>query len=374
MDSVATAYKNQNNNLAKDNRLISLVNSMADGVIAVDKKMKITLFNAAALNILDINTIDTSGDQTIADVFRPIDKNNIAVDIEKILMATNMPTINRDLRLKYSDNNISNLYLSISPVRGDYGHDEKNGFILLLRDITAEKSLEEEKDEFISVVSHELRTPIAITEGNISNAQFIAQRDNAAPSITNALNESHQQIMYLADMVNDLSTLSRAERNKLTLEIEPINVHDLINELYNNYKSDTEKKNLKLKVTIDPNLTILKSSKLYVREILQNFITNSIKYTSTGSIIISAKQQPEGVDFAVSDSGIGISKADQAKIFDQFFRSEDYRTRQSSGTGLGLYITKKLTNLIKAKITVKSEINKGSVFTIYVPNLDEIKS
>jgi len=373
MDTVEAAYNNQNNQTVSDNRLVSLVNSMADGVIAIDKKMTITLYNAAALNILDVNTINTKS-QLLSDVFKPIDKNNQPVDLEKLFEEVTIPTVNQDFKLKYSDNNISNLYMSISPVRNDSMHSEKNGFIMVLRDITTEKSLEEEKDEFISVVSHELRTPIAITEGNISNAQLIAQKENASTNIINALNESHKQVIFLADMINDLSTLSRAERGKLTLEIEVINVVDLIKELENSYLADTQKKNLKLKVIIDPNLNVLKSSRLYVKEILQNFITNAIKYTPSGSITISAKQQPKAVLFSVSDTGIGISKADQDKIFDKFYRSEDFRTRQSSGTGLGLYITMKLARLTNADISFDSEINKGSTFNILFPNLEDIKS
>jgi two-component system phosphate regulon sensor histidine kinase PhoR len=106
-----------------------------------------------------------------------------------------------------------------------------------------------------------------------------------------------------------------------------------------------------------------------VREILQNFITNAIKYTAEGSVMIKAVSDPKGARFAISDTGIGISKADQEKVFDKFFRSEDYRTRQAKGTGLGLYVTVKLTRLIHAEIELTSELNKGSTFTVFVPNL-----
>ena len=111
------------------------------------------------------------------------------------------------------------------------------------------------------------------------------------------------------------------------------------------------------------------SNRLYIREILQNFITNSIKYTKTGSVTILLKGRDEGIEFAVRDTGIGISKSDQKRVFDKFFRSEDFRTRESSGTGLGLYVTNKLTKLISAEITIKSKLDEGSTFTIFIPNL-----
>jgi two-component system phosphate regulon sensor histidine kinase PhoR len=348
--------------------LTSLINSMADAVIAVDEKIKIVTYNAAALNLLDINTI--SSGTKIDEVFKPKDKNNQTIDITRIVRKTEFPASNRDYILSYSDGSIINLYTSIAPVKLGYEEKGTKGFVILLRDITREKSLEEERDEFISVVSHELRTPIAISEGNISNAQLIVDKSGDIGAVKLALKEAHSQVLFLSAMINDLATLSRAEHGTLEVNIEPINVAELMNELANNYLSQITSKNLKLKLEIDPQLEILKSSKLYVREILQNFITNAIKYTVKGSVSLTAKKDPKGVRFIISDTGIGISKADQEKVFDKFFRSEDYRTRQSNGTGLGLYVTMKLTRLIHADISLKSELNKGSSFVIFLPNLE----
>ena len=171
-------------------------------------------------------------------------------------------------------------------------------------------------------------------------------------------------------MINDLATLSRAERGKLNVELEAINVVELIKDLIQNYEPSATAKELKLLSQLDPDLSLLQSSKLYVREILQNFITNAIKYTQTGSVTLSAKPRYNGVLFEVSDTGIGISKTDKTKVFDKFFRSEDFRTRQSNGTGLGLYVTAKLAKLLHADIGLETEINKGSTFTIFVPNLE----
>lgn len=340
---------------------------MADGVLALDKHLEIALYNGAALNVLDLNS--SIEGQSIDKILHPIDKNNQPVDIAEYIRSIKTPTTNRDLRLKYEDGSVISLYLNVAPVYQGYGRDNSGGYVLQLRDITREKSLEEERDEFISVVSHELRTPIAITEGNISNAQLIANKTGDIKQIKQTLGEAHRQILFLADMINDLATLSRAERGKLTVEIEAINARNLVLELQDSYMSQARTKGLALKTEIDPQLELLQSSKLYVREVLQNFITNALKYTEEGSITIGAKAAQGGVIFTVSDTGIGISKSDQEKVFDKFFRSEDFRTRQTNGTGMGLYVTMKLARLLHAEISVESELNHGSTFTIAIPNL-----
>lgn len=349
-------------------RLTSLINSMADGVLALDEDGKIVISNGASLNILDSNHPPIG--KSINEVLKIVDKNNKPVDIRKFILATKTAYSTRDWRLVYSEDDSMNLYVSIAPVRLGYGKQGARGFVLLLRDITHEKSLEEERDEFISVTSHELRTPVAIAEGNISNAEFLLDKLNIKSEVlSQALKEAHDQVTFLAGLINDLSTLSRAERGTLTIEKEPINVHELLEDLASTYSKDAEAKGLEIRTEPDSELEILNSSRLYLREVLQNFITNSIKYTEKGHITIGARQEKGGVEFFVSDTGIGISKADKQKIFSKFFRSEDYRTRANAGTGLGLYVTTKLARLLKAKIGIESELNEGSTFRIFIPDL-----
>lgn len=354
-------------------RLVSLINSMADGVIAVDKNVRVVLYNGAALNILDRN--DPIERKPFDDIFHPISQDDKQVNVTKLVQSVKVPTSNRDLRLKYGDGSVINLYVSIAPVHLGYGEQGQQGYVILLRDISHEKSLEEERDEFISVVSHELRTPIAITEGNIGNAEFIVEKSGDLEKVKQALHEAHNQTLFLAGLVNDLAMLSRAERGVTPVDVEPIDVQVLLEELVHNYSEQAHAKGLTLSSHVEgdrkPELIC---SKLYVREVLQNFITNSIKYTETGSVTISAEGIPDGVKFSVSDTGIGISKPDQQKVFQKFFRSGDYRTTKASGTGLGLYVTAKLARLLNAHITLDSELNKGSTFAISVPNMPAPKT
>ena len=118
---------------------------------------------------------------------------------------------------------------------------------------------------------------------------------------------------------------------------------------------------------------IITASRLYVEELLQNFITNAIKYTQSGSVTIIVKQTKGKVRFSVKDTGIGISRGDQVKVFAKFYRSEDYRIRETNGTGLGLYVSAKLAHKIGTQIELTSRLNHGSTFSFELPATDKEK-
>lgn len=348
-------------------RLNAILNSMSDGVISLDADLRIESFNSSALNILNKNKIELKS--YIADVFKPVDQYNQIINVDH-LIKTSMPSFtSRDYSIKQDDGHNMYIQFSITPIKPGFGSKIAAGYVLLLRDISREISLEKEKNEFVSVVSHELRTPIATAEGNVGNAEFMAQKYQANPTVINALKEAHKHINYLSKLINDLSTLSRAETGKLDIEVNNINVSNLLNDLVAQYKPEATAKQINMTAEIDPTIELLSSSELYVKEIMQNFISNAIKYTDKGYILIRASKSKNGVLFEVQDSGIGISKEDQSSIFDKFFRSADYRTRKNNGTGLGLYITMKLIHLLKANIDVQSELNNGSTFRVDIPNL-----
>ena len=277
-----------------------------------------------------------------------------------------------DLVYKFDHNDSMILEAIFSPIRSTYVGPKKSGvhegYVIILRDITKSKSLEEERDEFISVISHELRTPITITEGTISNVQMMMQHGDATKvMLSDAVDTAHEQIIFLAGMVNDLGTLSRAERG-VSDDVENIDVMELAQKMHDKYYPEAKSKKLRFDLDITGKPGNVHVSRLYLEEILQNLITNALKYTSEGGVKLIIKRVNNEVNFAIKDSGIGISKSDQAKVFQKFFRSEDYRTRETGGTGLGLYIVKKLSSKIGTEIEVTSRLNFGSTFSFSIPS------
>ncbi len=354
------------NTKLQDGWLAALINSMTDGVLALDQEGQIILSNSAALSLLDKNTLDG---QQVSDVLSLVNGKGDPINLAEVLLHSLREMTNRSWRLKYSDGSLINLYFSISPVHIGFGSQGQSGFVILMRDITREKTLEEERQDFISVATHELRTPVAIAEGSLSNTLLLAGRNSLSEPLRQSLSTAHDQILFLSSLINDLSTLSRAERGKLTLSVQAFDAAALVNELVHDYQAQTAKKGLTLLSQVEPGVGSLTSSYLYVREILQNFITNSLKYTEKGQVAVGVMKRDNGVEFSVADTGIGIGKSEHPKLFDKFFRSQDWRVQRVTGTGLGLYIAIKLAKLINATITSQSQLNHGSVFKLYVPNL-----
>jgi signal transduction histidine kinase len=345
-------------------RILTIVNNLADAVLSTDENGIIRVYNAASLNLLDTNT-GLDG-RNINDVLSLIDEDDKSVDIFADMQKNHGVVIRDDMTMTIADETLR-MEVTYSPIRSSYSAqkqtDSQDGYILILRDITKSKSLEEERDEFISVVSHELRTPITIAEGTISNVQVMMDRPDIAKTILqNAVTMAHDQVIFLAKMVNDLSTLSRAERGVADAE-EEIDVRTMVNDLYAEYAPQAAKKKLHFNLDIGSHLGTVMASRLYLHELLQNFVTNSIKYTKEGSVTLRAHCKDGLLTFEVKDTGIGISKADQAKIFKKFYRSEDYRTRETGGTGLGLYVAVKLAKKLGTTITLTSRLNHGSSFS-----------
>ena len=345
-------------------RLLTLINGIGDGFISTNQKGVIKVYNAATLSLLDTNESLTG--RKLNDVLKLFDDNEKHVNILKLLEETNGVVTRTDLIHKFDDGEQINLYMNIAPIKPSFQQNTQHGYNMVIRDITKEKSLEEERDEFISVVSHELRTPVTVAEGNLSNLKLHVSKGSDKSTLSKAIDTAHEQIMYLAKMINDLSTLSRAERG-IADEPEDINVRDLVHELYNKYLPQAQQKGLKLNLDASSQLGTVSASRLYLEETLQNFLTNAIKYTPEGSVILGAKLQGSEIEFSVTDSGIGMSKADQKHVFEKFFRSEDYRTRETSGTGLGLYIVRKLAHKLKIHIDFESRLNHGSRFSFKMP-------
>lgn len=369
---VRLVHSNEHNDLVKSQsreqqqhaKLLTLINSVNQAIISLDSKGIVQTYNAATLNLLDTN--DSLTGKAINSILHVHTSDDTQVNVFERIKSSQHMTEDESLSHTFVDGESIHLGITWTAIKSTADSSLVDGYIVVIRDITKAKSLAEERDEFISVVSHELRTPITIAEGTLSNVQLFLERGADPKKLTASVKDAHDQIIYLSKMVNDLSTLSRADRG-VGDEKERIDVLELVQSLYNEYAPKAEKKGLVMNLDANGHLGNVYTSRLYLEEMLQNFITNAIKYTQGGSLTLSAKRDSGKIVFCVTDTGIGIAKNELKKVFNKFYRSEDYRTRETNGTGLGLYVVQKLAKKMDTDVVVASRLNHGSSFKFSLP-------
>ena len=362
----AKMFKTHKKSEDTQNRLLTIINSLTDAVLSVDSRGRVELYNSATLDLLDEDKQIVG--KNLSKICKLSKINTETFDMQEIFRIGKPYFSTNDLILSKDDEKLR-IEIEIIRIRessGKKNRERSKKFVVILHDITKQKTLDEERDEFISVVSHELRTPVAILEGSLSNLRLLIQKKAPSKLLETTAETAYKQNTFLATMVNDLSALSKVERG-INHQTEIIHPQELAESLFNKYHKSAAEKGLSLNLNLDNKLNSVKTSKLYLEELLQNFITNSLKYTREGSVEICFRNSPKGVIFEIKDTGIGISSSDQKRIFEKFYRSEDWRTRETGGTGLGLYVSSKLAAKIGTKIQVESKLNHGSRFFFELP-------
>lgn len=219
--------------------------------------------------------------------------------------------------------------------------------------------------EFTADVSHELKTPICAMRGE---AEVLLSKERTAVEYQEGLAYFIEQCDNLNRMINDLILLSKSDSTPVELNVEPLRLDLLIKDLCNLFQVIADQKKILLEMSIASEVTVL-GEKGRLQQLFTNLIDNAIKYTPEGTVRISMERNKEEVQVKISDTGIGISKEEQEKIFKRFYRVDKSRSRETGGVGLGLSIAEWIAHAHHGKIEVESELNKGSIFTLYLPIL-----
>lgn len=351
-----------------------VINAIADGVIAIDRSGSIELINPAAQSIIgwshdDAIKLNYKSVLKLNDSFSkpvPDDKN----PIEQVL-TTNKTISNDKLTLLTNSGKQLLISLLVSPA-GMHG----SGAIIVFRDITEQKSEEREQAEFISTASHEMRTPVAAIEGYLGlalNPQTATIDDKARQFITKA----HESAQHLGRLFQDLLDVTKVDDGRLTSENEIIDATAFTRDITSMFESTAKGKGLILYFKPGP-LTdnggdlnhrvspvfYIKADADHLREVVSNLIENAIKYTPSGSVTVDVTGDEGMVTISVKDSGIGIPPEDINHLFQKFYRIDNSKTREIGGTGLGLYLCRRLVEAMKGSIRVESNLNEGSTFFV----------
>jgi signal transduction histidine kinase/putative methionine-R-sulfoxide reductase with GAF domain len=225
------------------------------------------------------------------------------------------------------------------------------------------------KSQFLSSMSHELRTPlnaiIGLTDMMVANAARFGTEKALEP-----LKRIHNAGTHLLGLINQVLDLSKIEAGKLELSPEKVNVGPLIDEVIGTAGQLAEQNQNRLVVEAEPNLGAITVDPMRLRQILLNLLSNACKFTKQGQVTLRAWKVADGRDwfeFAVADTGIGMTPEQLSRLFQEFSQAEASTARKYGGTGLGLAITRKLARMMGGDVTVTSESGKGSVFTVHLP-------
>lgn len=354
-----------------------VINAIDDGVLAISKDGNIELINPSAqqiigwdqgdalgLNWKSVLKLVTSDGKDVEDLENPIAQS----------LSKNQPTHNDKLFLLTS----SEKRILVSIVSSPVG-TEGEGVIVVFRDITKEKAEEREQAEFISTASHEMRTPVASIEGYLGLAlnPATAHIDEKARDF---ITKAHESAQHLGRLFQDLLDISKVEDGRMKNNPKIINVNEFLKDIFDGLAAKASEKQLNyifmpdiidegkekslqpiFYANIDPD---------HFREVVSNLIENAIKYTPSGEVVVNVTGDDKQISVSVKDSGIGIPAEDIPHLFQKFYRVDNSDTREIGGTGLGLYLSRRLAEAMSGNLRVESKYKEGSTFYLEIPRMN----
>jgi PAS domain S-box-containing protein len=388
-ESLETEKVNQLSGMLRSNQQQSaiLLQSIADGIIVIGTDGKITLINPAAAVMTGWVTSDAIGvDVELVVKLTKEDGSEFLKEEDPFKMVFEQnKTLGQIGQLIGKDNDKRIVSAVISPIMGNDG--KASGAISVIRDISEQRAAEKQRAEFISTASHEMRTPVAAIEGYLALAlnEKVSTVDSRARSY---LDKAHSSTQHLGKLFQDLLTSSKAEDGRLSNHPSVAEMGAFMQQLTDDLKFAAEKKGLLAEFVIggaddtidattkDASVQHLVKPLYYVfvdpdrmREVITNLFDNACKYTDSGKITIGITGNIEVVQLYIRDTGSGIPKDDVPHLFQKFYRVDNSATRTIGGTGLGLFICRKIVELYHGRIWVESEVGKGSTFFINLPRL-----
>lgn len=357
-----------------------ILETIEDGVITVGLDGVITMFNPGAAQITGWPPEEAIGMDYKSVLVLVDDKGEAYPEASHPFAKTFASSqVTRDSRgiLATRNNKRVPVSMVVSPVT------EKDGGTLInvigvLRNITSEVAEAKQRSDFVSTASHEMRTPIAAIEGYLALAlnEKVTQLEPRARSY---IEKAHNSTQHLGQLFADLLTSSKAEDGRLASYPVVVEVGEILQQVADSGRFNAQKKGLELKFVVsnsgsngaksirplfysfvDPNR---------LREVMQNLVDNAVKYTAEGTISVAITGDAGVVQMQVTDTGAGIPVEDIPHLFQKFYRVDSSMTRTVGGTGLGLFICKKILELYNGRIWVTSQLGKGSTFYVNLPRL-----
>ncbi|MFD1863876.1 two-component system histidine kinase PnpS [Planococcus chinensis] len=336
-------------------RLKTLIENMGSALIMIDRQGSVTLFNKAFTYEFALK------DKELSDKFYK--EIEIPAELEAFIEHVFMLEQPAREQLKFTQGmNTRHIDVYGAPVIGK--HEQWHGIVIVAHDITELKRLEGIRRDFVANVSHELRTPVTSIKGFSETLLDGAYVDQSA--LLSFLEIIHKESNRLEMLIQDLLELSRIEREGFQVDAQPTEMDALIETAAERIQGRLEEKNISLKLELQPVLVQGDANRLI--QVMINLLINAITYSGAGTAITVRLFEKDGEAVTeVEDQGIGIAASELPRLFERFYRVDRARSRNQGGTGLGLSIVKHLIEAHHGKVEVRSEVGKGTTFTIYLP-------
>ncbi|MDZ8262138.1 PAS domain S-box protein [Nostoc sp. ChiQUE01b] len=360
------------NTLAEAQGLNAILDNLADGLLVADTAGQITHFNPAFLAMYGLTASALNGH------YRELPISGLA---DLVARTQSHPGEVFSAEVALTKERIGQaVATAIFKKTADSEPSTCFGSALLIRDVTAEKEIDQMKTDFISTVSHELRTPLTSVLGFASIIQEKLETD-VFPMISTEDRKLQKTIKRVADnlniivseaerltsLINDVLDIAKMEAGKVEWQMQPIDPSELLDWATNSTAGLFESNGLQLVSEIEPELPQIVGDRNRLLQVLINLISNAVKFTESGCVTCRVKPGNDGVCISVIDTGIGIAPEDQPKVFEKFRQVGDTLTDKPKGTGLGLPICKQIVEHHGGRIWVESEPGKGSVFSFIIP-------
>jgi two-component system, NtrC family, sensor histidine kinase KinB len=342
-------FENSNLNkiLFEKARAESVINSLREASIGIDKKDVILFANDHALQLLGLQANDVVG--------KPVSEIAARNDLFRYLLEEkgNLPfKIVVDGRENYFTKEIMNI-----------GQDTTSSKVIVLRNITSFKELDAAKTNFIATISHELKTPLASSDFSLKllGDERIGQLSTEQKELVQALQQDNQRMLRI---LSELLNIAQVEAGKIQMNIAEVNPVTIADNAIAAVLTIAREKNVRIQKNYEDHIGLIKADAEKTGWVLNNFLTNALKYSPGGTAIdVAVKRTTDGIEFSVRDQGPGIDAQYLSKVFERFFKVPGSK----GGTGLGLAISKEFIEAENGKIWVKSEMGSGSTFGFYLP-------
>ena len=350
----------------------AMLSSLGEGVIGVDLSGKIILINQAANLMLGWRQEEIAGTVLAETVPIEDEKGNLIAPEKRPMSAaftkgltTSTSVVDSIYYYVRKDKTKFPVAISVQPI---LLNGKVIGAVEAFRDITKEKDIDRAKSEFVSLVSHQLRTPLSAV--NWYTEMLLAGDAGDVNSRQKTyLEEIHTGSQLMVDMVNTFLSVSRLELGTFAIEPEPTDIVALTQSVIVEQKPQIKNKKIKISVA-SKKIPLINADPKLLRMVVQNLLSNAIKYTPKYGKVdfsLSLDKEKKNVIMKISDTGYGIPQDQQDRIFSKLFRASNVKKKDTSGTGLGLYIVKSIVDRSGGKIWFESEEGKGTTFYVTLP-------